>query len=152
MNENRASRLPTGLMWLLIYQWILVLVSLGFDCNFAVILGVWGPGESLRPEDVIGLWCEFLVFACWGTAMAFASVGIVRRSPRGFLMGIICHLLLAIPGLLLLFGSIYLVSLRIPGDIGPGVCLFFALMWLPFALISAWAFFYLRRLRKRLLM
>ena len=41
MNENRDSRLPTGLMWLLFYQWILVLVSLGFDCNFAVILGTW---------------------------------------------------------------------------------------------------------------
>src|SRR4051794_18557898 len=67
--------------------------------------------------------------------------------------GTICHLLLEIPGLV---GLIGFCSLGILPYLGASkearawapLFLLFALMWLPFVLISGWAFFYLRRLRK----
>ena len=89
-NENGQSRLPTGLILLLIYQGILVLVSLG---PLAAWLE-WGP------------WPFPLLAAC-GIAMFLASVGMARRSPPGFLLGMVCHLLLAIPALLIVLFSIF---------------------------------------------
>jgi hypothetical protein len=151
MNDNRDSRLPVGLIWLLIYQWILVLVAVALGCSMASIL-VSGPKWEI-PDVLLGGF-ELLVLACWGTAMGVASVGMVRRSPRGFLLGMICHGLLEIPGLPIMvgFGGMALLSLSGGGEGGGMEPLFllFALMWLPFVLISAWAFFYLRRLRMQL--
>jgi len=153
MNENKDTRLPTGLIWLLFYQGIFVLISLGYS-----VVGMVELLDSLsRPFDfdVVTSSCVMLVLACWGTAMGVASVGMMRRSPRGFLLGMICHLVLEIPAfpiMLFLFGN-YVWSLVGSGE-GRGWASFFlifALMWLPFVLISAWAFFYLRRLRTRLL-
>jgi len=158
--ENRDSRLPTGLAWLLIYQWILVLVvvvSLGFST--ATVLQEWKSGITLIQSDSFVFFVfsvEFLVLACWGTAMGFASVGMVRRPPQRSLLGMICHLLITIPVLTAQAGSGLLLM---TSDVGTSVeprwwvkvlPAFYALMWLPSALISAWGFFYLRRLRKRL--
>lgn len=137
MNENRKIRLPTGLILLLTYQGILVLVSLG---PLAAWLD-WGP------------WPFPLLAAC-GIAMFVASVGMARRSPRGFLLGMTCHLLLAIPALLIVLFSVFSgVNLLVQeGGFGGWSTLAFilGLMWLPFLLISGWAFFYLRRLRRSL--
>jgi hypothetical protein len=139
MNEKSESRLPTALILLLIYQGILVLVSLG-------PLAAWLEW---------GLW-PFPVLAGWGVAMLFASVGMARRSPRGFLLGMICHLLLAIPALLMVLwcGYMYVSMSLEEGSFSLSgwavFALILALMWLPFLLISGWAFFYLRRLRKSL--
>jgi hypothetical protein len=67
----------------------------------------------------------------------------------------ICHLLVGIPATLavVVFGGMYLSSLSGSGETrGWGeLFLIFALAWLPFAVISDWAFFYLRRQRRRLL-
>ncbi len=150
MNEERASRVPTGLIWLLIYQWILVLVAVCMVCGAIASI----PGAKVTATEALLGSFELLVLACWGTAMVFASVGMVRRSRRGFLLGMICHVLL---GILALVGVLIFVCLWFSfsrSESGQWVWdpffLIFALMWLPFALISAWAFFYLRRLRKRL--
>jgi hypothetical protein len=141
--DIRDRRLPTALIWLLVYQWILVLVALYFCCVFLSIM-VFGP-EVDAADTALGC-LEFLAVGSWGTAMGIASVGIARRSPRGFLVGMICHLLIEIPGvpIMLAFFAISLASRLEP------LFLVFGLMWLPFVLISAWAFFYLRRLRKQL--
>jgi hypothetical protein len=91
MSENRNNRLPTGLIWLLIYQWLLVLISLSYMVAFSADLiesGEWPGVLFILP--LIG----------WGAAMSYASVGIMGRSPRGFLVGAICHLLLAILSLI----------------------------------------------------
>ena len=137
MTEIRKSRLPTGLIFLLIYQGILVLVCLG---PLAAWLE-WGP------------WPFPLLAAC-GIAMFYASVGMARRSPRGFLLGMTCHLVLAIPALLIVLFSIFSgVGLLLQeGGFGGWSTLMFllGLMWLPFLLISGWAIFYLSRLRKSL--
>src|SRR5436309_480817 len=37
MNENSGNRLPVGLIWLLVYQWFLVLVSLYFVVTYGVL-------------------------------------------------------------------------------------------------------------------
>ena len=144
MNENRKSRLPTGLIWLLIYQWILVLVGLYFILTFGVL--------SIDSGEY-GFVLYIVVLAGWGTAMSSASVGITRRSPRAFLLGMICHLLLEILGLVGLIGFCSVGVLSLLGGSNEArawapMFLLFALMWLPFVLISGWGFFYLRRLRK----
>jgi hypothetical protein len=137
MNGNRRSRLPIALVLLLIYQGILVLASLG---PLAAWLE-WGPGP-------------FLALAAFGIAMLFASVGMARRSPRGLLLGMIVHLLVAIPALLIVLCSMFfgIEMLIQEGGFGgwSNLAFILALMWLPFLLISGWAFLYLRRLRKSL--
>jgi hypothetical protein len=153
MNDNKDSHRPAGLIWLLIYQWILVVIALFYSWD--VIETIAKEGGSTTPVELFLLLVAMLVLACWGIAMAVASIGIIRRSPRGFLIGIICHLLLEIPGLslMLYFGFAYVFlsfSDHESRAWAPLVGLF-ALMWLPFVLISGWAFFYLRRLRKSLL-
>jgi hypothetical protein len=140
MNENRDSRLPAGLIWLLIYQGLLVLVGVYFIVTFGILFVTY---------QEYGFVLYILVLVCWGTAISYASVGMIRRRPRAFLVGMICHLLLEIPAvpLMLLFGF---MGLFWEGK-GEPLFLGFALMWLPFVLISGWGFFYLRTLRKSLL-
>ena len=135
MNEN-SNRLPAGLIWLLIYQWILVLVSLYFIVTFGVLFFAYRE---------YGFVLYILVLVCWGTAISYASVRMTRRSPRGFLVGMICHLLLEI------LGMVMLVAFFAMGVGWDPFFLIFALMWLPFVMISGWGFFYLRALRKSLL-
>jgi hypothetical protein len=154
MNENRDSRLPTGLIWLLFYHGILVLISLGYSVDAMVEL-LDSLSRGFAPEDVVIFSCVFLVLACWGMAMGIASLGMMGGSARGFLLGMICHLLLEIPALAMM---LYLFGMSVLSLIGSkewdgwaSLALIFALMCLPFVLISAWAFFYLRRLRTRLL-
>jgi len=148
--KNRDSLLPIGLGWLLIYQWILAFCSLAFFS--AKMVEIW-----TQPPRDWGHWAElsaFLILACWGIAMAVASVGIMKRRPRGFLVGMICHLLLEIIALpvMLFLGIDGLIWISDHGFAGAlaGLFLIFALMCLPFVLISGWGFFYLRRLSKRL--
>ena len=142
--DSPDQRLPTALIWLLVYQWILVLVALYFCCVF---LSIMRFGPKVDAADTAFGCLELLAVGCWGTAMGIASVGIARRSPREFLLGMICHLLIEIPGvpIMLAFFVMSLASRLEP------LFLVFGLMWLPFVLISAWAFYYLRRLRKQLL-
>jgi len=133
MNADRKIRLGLGLILLLIYQWILVLISLA---SFTLIIP-----------------------PLWGIAMGFASVEIMRRRPRGFLIGMICHLLLEVVGWLIVL-PIVAMFVRVFMDNSldksssaesrgwAGLVMMFALMWLPFLSLSAWAYFYLRRLRK----
>jgi hypothetical protein len=149
MNENKDRRLPTGLIWLLVYQWILVLGSLGYSSVAAVVIVSNTPGW----QGALGL-CALLILASWGIAMAAASIGIMRRRSRGPVLGMICHLLLEIPGLpaVLFFGCMYVLLSFSPSESSRAwaeLPLIFALMWLPFVLTSGWAFFYLRRLRSR---
>jgi len=155
MNENKDSRRPVGLVLLLIYQWILVMGSL----TYAATVEIW-----TNPPRDWGDWLAvvfFLVLACWGIAMGVASVGIMRRSPRGFLVGMICHLLLEILALpqMLFLGFLGIVGALSEPAQGFGeisqiaetiTAILFALICLPFVLISGWAFFYLRKLRKSL--
>jgi hypothetical protein len=86
--------------------------------------------------------------------MSYASVGMMRKRVRGLLVGMICHLILAIlsNAALATFGIMGVLPslLREKNDFGP-LFLLFALMWSPFALFSSWGFFYLRRLRKDLM-
>jgi hypothetical protein len=87
--------------------------------------------------------------------MGYASVGMMMRSPRAFLLAMICHLLLEIPGLALMlsFGVFILGALvgnKSAALVAPLFLLFF-LMWLPFVAISGRAFFYLRKVRKALM-
>jgi hypothetical protein len=91
MNERTDKRLPVGLIWLLIYHWIIVLICLGYLVAAVVIL--------ITDRDyvaVLGAVLSILVLTCWTTAMVYASVGMVRKMRRGLLVGMICHLLLAI--------------------------------------------------------
>jgi hypothetical protein len=90
--------------------------------------------------------------------MGVASVGIARRRPGGFLVGMICHLLLEILGsaVMLYVGFMYALAMaadskamRDPVVIVLGL-LCPVLTCLPFVLISGRAFSYLRRIRKRL--
>src|SRR5262249_17438011 len=127
---------------LLVYQWVVVIVLVALGCNLATM----GFGLKLDLADRLLGWLELLVLACWGTAMVFASVGMARRRPRAFVAGMGCHLLLLVPGL------VCLTVFTFAGWLFDPFFLFFALMWLPFVVISGWAFFYLRRLRTRLSM
>jgi hypothetical protein len=147
MDENSDNRLPAGLICLLIYQGIVVLVSLFFVVNFWLLFLTYRDYSF-----VLGI----LVLACWATAMSYASVAMMWRSPRGFLVGMICHLILEIPALplLLFLGFEGVVGILSETGLARGFAemfLIFALMWLPFVLISGWGFFYLRKLRKGLL-
>jgi hypothetical protein len=143
-SDSRDSRLSARLIGLLIYQWILVTIALAYSA--AGTVAVWGEQEPLVPLLAL------LVLACWGTAMGVAALGVRRRRPREILLGMVCHLLLAIPGGLAIgtLGFMFVAtSLNSSHDARAWAPLFllFALMWLPFVLLSAWAFFYLRRLR-----
>ena len=147
MNERNDNRLPAGLIWLLIFQWLLVLVSLSYAVGFAAVIFI-----NYREA---GLIFYILVLAPWGAAMAYASVQMTGRRPRGFLVGMICHLLLAIlsNAALATFAIMGVLSLAgsHEGKAWAPLFLLFALMWSPVALFSSWGFFYLRRLRKDLL-
>src|SRR5579884_109986 len=147
MNERNDNRLPAGLIWLLVFQWLLVLVSLSYAVGFAAVIFM-----NYREYPLI---FYILVLAPWGAAMAYSSVQMTRRRPRGFTVGMICHLILAI------LSNAALATFAIMGVLALGgsreakgfapLLLLFALMWSPFALFSSWALFYLRRLRNDLL-
>ncbi len=130
MNDNKEIHLPSGLIFLLFYQGILVLVSLG-------PLAAWLE---------MGPW-PFLLLVAFGIAMFFASVGMAQLRPRGFILGITCHLLLAIPAFLAVSYSILWGLQLLIQEAGFGGWATFAfslgLMWLPILLISGWACFYL---------
>jgi hypothetical protein len=154
MNEARDDRLPVGIRWLLVYQGLLVLASLYFLVlyGYALIRG-WPSSAS---GEIPLLLLFLLLLVGWAVALAYASAGMTRRQPRGFLTGMTCHLLLGIVALVLLvvYGSAgvlgYLSKDKEAKTWAP-LLLSFGLIWLPFVLVSGWGFFYLRRLRKRLL-
>ena len=107
----------------------------------------------MRLSDV-GFWEIAPLFVLpWGTVVGFASVAIVMRRRGGFALAMICHLLLAIPGLALLF----VLGVSAFWCLGAAAreTQSFAALWfllflvlLPFVVISGWAFFYLRKIRK----
>ena len=74
ISENRGSHLSAGLIGLLVYQWLLVLIALGY--SIAATLAVWDEPNPLIP--LIALF----ILACWGIALGLASMGIMRRNPR----------------------------------------------------------------------
>lgn len=157
MNENRKSRLPTGLLCLLVFQWILVLVSLGYSVAGTLAFGILPDVGSKNMSSIVESFLfsfVLLVLAGWGLAMGYASIGIVRRSSQGFRIGMICHLLLGVVGwafVLFLVGLWALIRIHSGGQGGmEDLFLLFAFMWLPILLPSAWAYFYLRRLRKNM--
>ncbi len=143
MNERNDKRLSTGLIWLLIYHWIIVFIGLCYLVAAVVIL--------ITDRDYSVL-LVILVLACWTTAMSDASVAVMRKRPRGLLVGMICHLLLAIlsNAALVTFAFLGLYSLFRDSTWAP-LFLLFALIWSPIALSSSWAFLCFRRLRKDLL-
>lgn len=153
MNKRNDERVPAGLIWLLIYHWIIVLIGLGYLVASVVILIT-----EITDRDyvaVLGAVLSISVLTCWMTAMSYAAVGMMRKRRCGLLVGMICHVILAI------LSSAALATFAIMGVLSLGgshdakawapLMLLFALMWSPFALFSSWAFFYLRRLRKDLL-
>jgi hypothetical protein len=147
MNQRKDNRLPASLIWLLIYHGIIVLIGLGYLVAAVVIL---------ITDREYGAMLVILVLTCWTAAMFYAAVGMMRKRLRGLLVGMICHLILAILSNagLATFAVLGVLSLLARGDEAKGwapLFLLFALMWSPFALFSSWAFFYLRRLRKDLL-
>ena len=145
MNERKDNQLPAGLIWLLIYHGIIVLIGLCYLVAAVVIL---------ITDREYGAVLVILVLTCWTTAMSYASVGMMRKRLRGLLVGMICHLILAILSNAALATFVIMgvlpSLLREKNYFGP-LFLLFALMWSPFALFSSWGFFYLRRLRKDLL-
>ncbi len=153
MTDNKDNHQPAGLFFLEFYQWFLVLIALGYSSAVTVFLAT-GEWKHLG-EQLVFLGIN-LVPACWGIAMAIASNGIKRRSPRGFVLGMICHLILEIPALVMILMFLFGGGVNSLGEGGVGgafasLGLLCALVLLPFVLISGWAFFYLRRLRKSLL-
>jgi len=147
MNERNDNRLPAGLIWLLIYHWIIVLIGLCYLVAFVVFL--------ITDREYGGALLGILVLTCWTTAMSYASAGMMRKRLRGLLVGMICHLILAILSNAALANcaivGVYLLSGSHDEKAWAPLPLLFALMWSPFALFSSWGFFYLRRLRKDLL-
>jgi hypothetical protein len=142
------GRLPTGVIFLLIYQWFVVLVSLGLT----IFVGSVFTLEYTR-DGAIG--CILLVVpSCLGTAMAIASIQIITHRSRGFLFSMICHAVLEVIGwsvVLLLLGTRAYVQATDGDRQNRGMAIIyvvFAFMVLPLNLPSAWAFFYLRRQRK----
>src|SRR5690349_4103311 len=88
--------------WLLLgYQGLLLLAGLCLIVGYGVLF-LWS-----REYDF--LWFT-LALAALGAAVAFATVGMTRRRSWGFLLGMACHLLLGVLGLLWL-GFGYLVYL-----------------------------------------
>lgn len=145
MNDRSGSRLSAGLIWFLIYHGIVVLIGLGYLVTAVVIL---------ITDREYGAVLVILVLTCWTTAMSYAAVGMITKGQRGLLVGMICHLLLAILSNIVLatFAILgFLSGLNQDGKSWAPMFLLFALMWSPFALFSNWGFFYLRRLRKDLL-
>ena len=132
--EVRGLRLG-GLILMLIYQGFLVL----FTFYFVVSLS----SHDYLPVDVL---ISVYVLICWGAAMTYASIGMIMRSPSAFLVGMICHALLEMIGMVLAcLYSMAAVAMHKTLDLAV------ALMWLPFLLISGWGFFFLGILRRRLL-
>lgn len=144
MNERNDNRLPAGLIWLLIYHWIIVLIGLGYLIASVVIF-------ITDLEYAVTL--VILVLTCWTSAMSYSAVGMMRKRLRGLLVGMICHLILAIlsNAALATFAIMGVLSWSHDAKAWAPLWLLFALMWSPFALFSSWGFFYLRRLRKDLL-
>jgi hypothetical protein len=144
MAENRR---PTGLIFLLIYQWILVLIALGTT----IFVASWFRLECTLEG---GIGCVFLVVpSCFGTAMAVASIGIICRKSWAFLLGMICHLVLEVIGwsfVLILLGTPAYIQMTTSDRWSRSVAdlyVVFAIMCLPLNVPSAWAFLYLRRRR-----
>ena len=147
MNDRFDNRLPAGLFWLLIYHGIIVLIGLGYLITSVVIF-------ITDLEYAVTL--VILVLTCWTTAMSYAAVGMMRKRPRGLLVGMICHLILAILSNAAVasfaLASVFLLLNRSrEAQAWAPLPLLFALMWSPFALFSIWGFFYLQRLRNDLL-
>lgn len=144
MNERNDNRSSAGIIWFLIYHGTVVLIGLGYLVAAVVIL---------ITDREYGAVLVILVLTCWTTAMVYAAVGMVRKSPGGLRVGIICHLLLAILSNIGLATFAFMAVLCWSHDAKAWAPLFllFALMWSPFALFSSWGFFYLRGLRQDLL-
>lgn len=154
MNENRWRRLPASLIGLLTYQWFLALGSLGYSVVFAMAI----PDPSL--EDALEFLFLFIV-ACWGSAMAVASIRIPMGSSRGCLLGTGCHIILVIAGLSLMLFVFYLsrsnVASLMPGRNMPfrgviqvRILAILALGWTPIIPLSVWGIRVLHRRRMSL--
>ncbi len=141
MNERGENRLPTGLKWVLIYQWILVVIGVFFILTYVRLFFAYNE---------IAFISYVVVLAGGALAISIASVGMMRRSQRAVVLGMICHLLLAVLSLVGLIGFFVVgVLASSGGHEGKAMYplfLMFALMWSPFILISGWAFRYLRDL------
>src|SRR4051812_23277676 len=99
MSQERDGHLPDGLIALLFYQWVLVLHSLGG--TIGAVVGLMDiVSRPFEVGDVVLVAGAMVVLAGWATLMVAASVGIARRSSRAFLLGMIGHLILEVPGLL----------------------------------------------------
>jgi hypothetical protein len=119
---------------------------LACQCSLAVVAVIAGYSSTTLSLG----WLALSICACWAATMLLASAGMIMQKPRAYLVGMICHLLLAITASVhvILFACL---ALSDPQDkILTPMFVLFALMWLPFAAIPAWAFFYLRKLRTRL--
>ncbi len=142
MNEHVENRWPTGLKWLLVYQFILVVISVYFILTYVTLFIAYKETAFMLYVAII---------ACAALAISIASVGMMRRSHRAVVLGMICHLLIAVLSVVGLIGF-FLVGLLASSQGGhEGKAMFpmflmFALMWSPFILISGWAFRYLRDL------
>ena len=146
----KDRRLPAGLIGLLTYQWLTVVSAVGMGCLVAdALAGTNGmAGLAFRLGDRRG-------------ALRLGShhgrrIGRNDQAKFGaFLVGIVCHVLLEICALIFMFMFLVLWFETCWNEHGTWVWdpffLIFAGMWSPFVLISAWAIFYLRKLRRSLL-
>jgi hypothetical protein len=147
----KDKRLPAGLIGLLIYQGLAVVSAVGMGC---IVARMTFQVKTGLPDMLFGLLMVAVLFG-WGATMGVVSEGMTRRSSRAFLVGIVCHVLLEITALIFMFSFLVLWWVTGWNEHGTWVWdpffLIFAGMWSPFVLISAWAIFYLRKLRRSLL-
>jgi hypothetical protein len=143
--------LPPGLIGLLTYQWVAVVSAVGMGC---IVARMTFQAKTGLPDMLLNLLTVAVLFA-WGATMAVVSDGMTRQSSRAFFVGIVCHVLLEIPALIFMFMFLVLWLESSWNEHGTWVWdpffLIFAGLWSPFVLISAWAIFYLRKLRRSLL-
>lgn len=142
MNEHRENRLPMGLKWLLAYQFILVVISVFFILNYVGLFIAYNEAAFML---------YVVIITCGALAMSIASIGMMRRSHRAVVLGMVCHLILAVLSVIGLIGF-FVVGLLASSEGGHEgkamlpLFLMFALMWSPFIVISGWGFRYLRDL------
>lgn len=150
MNENSDHRVGPGLVWLLLYQCILALLLGAEGYNFATE----GAGAGLSLADRLLGWLASVLCVGGALAIVWASVGMLRRRPRAYLVSMICHLLGAIIAMsgVIACGIVFIVADRGGHEEKAWAPMFllFALLWLPVAVLACWAFVYVRRLRTRL--
>jgi hypothetical protein len=140
-NDNRSL---AEMKWVQLCQWILIAVCIYFIVRFVQLMIAY---------DDLGFLMYIVPLTIAALLLIWTSIGMLRRNPRAFFVAMICHLLVTIVAAI---GLICFLGIGLFSSVGghdaaawSSMFFLFALMWLPFVLISGGVSYYLHKVTEQ---